>query len=447
VLNVDGAAAKILPLVEHSRTNGEQLHYALTLRYLNAGWNFDLKRRLMDWFEGTPGWEGGNSLTGYVRNVVSAISEKFTPEERGYFVRQWRRHPAGAALIVRVSQPDQIADFERIIAELLEDAGHKVAPGEEELITAGIASLGNSKAPSARAGLRRLYEQYPDRREVIARAIAANPVGDDWPVLVQTLQFADGTTQQLCLGALADLDRKPDKPDAFRIVIQTALKLGENGGLAATGLLHTWTGVDDKSAKDVAKAIAFYQKWYREKFPSAPPPELAKADSTKSKYTFQQIADLSEHDGRGIAERGRLIFAKARCVKCHRFQSEGEGVGPDLTSVRRRFQRKEIVESIVYPSQVISDQYRMVQVETKEGQVYVGMPIPGSSKNDKLVLLLSDTTKLEIPKSRIEEQTTSKISVMPAGLLDPLSLQEVADLLAFLETSKFNAPVAAAAKK
>ena len=148
----------------------------------------------------------------------------------------------------------------------------------------------------------------------------------------------------------------------------------------------------------------------------------------------------------GRADRGRMIFTKARCVKCHRFQSEGEGVGPDLTSVRRRFQRKEIVESILYPSQVISDQYRMVQVETKEGQVYVGMPIPGVSKRDKLVLLLSDTTKLEIPKSRIEEQTASKISVMPAGLLDPLSPQEVADLLAFLETSKYNAPVAQATK-
>jgi putative heme-binding domain-containing protein len=94
----------------------------------------------------------------------------------------------------------------------------------------------------------------------------------------------------------------------------------------------------------------------------------------------------------------------------------------------------------VYPSQVISDQYRMVQVETKEGQVYVGMPIPGVSNHDKLVLLLSDTTRLEIPKKRIEEQTASKISVMPTGLLDPLSLQEVADLMAFLETSKFNAP-------
>ncbi|HEV8002952.1 MAG TPA: c-type cytochrome, partial [Planctomycetaceae bacterium] len=201
----------------------------------------------------------------------------------------------------------------------------------------------------------------------------------------------------------------------------------------------------DKSSS-LEQAIAFYQKWYRDKFPAAPVAELPKADSAKSKYTFQQIADMLEHEGRGRADQGRLIFTKARCVKCHRFQSEGENVGPDLTSVRRRFQRKEIVESIIYPSQVISDQYRMVQVETKEGQVYVGMPIPGVKKSDKLVLLMSDTTRLEIPKSRIEEETASKISVMPAGLLDPLSLQEVADLLAFLETSKFNAPVAAAKK-
>lgn len=446
-LNVDGAAAKIIPLVEHAGTNGEQLHYALTLRYLNAGWNFDIKRRLMNWYEGTPGWEGGNSLTGYVRNVVGATSEKFTPQERNYFVRQWRSHPAGAALIVRVSQPEQIADFERIIADLLEDVGRKASPGEEDLIAAGIASLGKSSSLSARASLRRLYEQYPDRRESIARAIAVNPVADDWSVLMRTVQFSDMTTQQLCLGALADLDHKPDKADEYRAVIQAALKLGGNGGLAATGLLHNWTRADDKSGRDVGKAVEFYQKWYRENFPSAPPAELPQPDSAKSKYTFQQIADLSEHDGRGSAERGRLIFSKAKCVKCHRFQSEGEGVGPDLTSVRRRFQRKEIVESIVYPSQVISDQYRMVQVETKEGQVYVGMPIPGVSKNDKLVLLLSDTTKLEIPKKRIEEQTASKTSVMPTGLLDPLSLQEVADLLAFLETSKFNAPVAVPLKK
>ncbi len=105
VLNLDGAAAKIIPLVEKAHTNGEQLHYALTLRYLNAGWTFDLKRRLMDWFEKTPGWEGGNSLTGYVRNVVGATSEKFTPEERAYFVASGERIPPGRRRLSESASP------------------------------------------------------------------------------------------------------------------------------------------------------------------------------------------------------------------------------------------------------------------------------------------------------------------------------------------------------
>jgi putative membrane-bound dehydrogenase-like protein len=469
VLNVDGAATKILPLVEHAPNNGEQLHYALTLRYLDKGWNFDLKRRLMDWFEGTPTWEGGNSLTGYVRNVIGAITEKFTPQDRSYFVRQWRTHPAGAALIVRLSQPEQIADFDKVMTALLQDGAGPATASQQEIIQAAIHSLAKrTDSVSSRALLRRLYDEHPDHRETIARAIADSPVEADWPVLVRTLQFADPTTMQLCLTALGDLSSRPKDKDAepYRTVIQSALKLGEGGGMGAVRILALWTGADYKAKSGTEKhgsghkpgrasrdksssleqAIAFYQKWYRDKFPAAPVAELPKADSAKSKYTFQQIADMLEHEGRGRADQGRLIFTKARCVKCHRFQSEGENVGPDLTSVRRRFQRKEIVESIIYPSQVISDQYRMVQVETKEGQVYVGMPIPGVKKSDKLVLLMSDTTRLEIPKSRIEEETASKISVMPAGLLDPLSLQEVADLLAFLETSKFNAPVAAAKK-
>ena len=461
VLNLDGAAAKIMPLVEHAETHGEQLHYALTLRYLNAGWNFDLRRRLMDWYEGTPGWEGGNSLTGYVRNVVSAIIEKFTPEDRSYFLRNWRKHPAGAALIVRLSQPEQIASFDQVLSTLLEASATPATTRQQEIIDAAIHSLAKKTTTAARAVLYKLYEEHPDHREAIARAIADDPVAADEPVLIRTLQFADATTVQLCLTALGDLSLHPKEAEPYLRVIQTAQRLGSSGGMGAVRLLHSWSGVDYNSNRKpevrrpgrhasvgdtkldnrIETAIAFYKKWYHDKFPSAPPPELSKADTSKSKYPFQQIAELAEHDGKGSADRGRLIFTKAKCVKCHKFQTEGEGVGPDLTSVRRRFQRKEIVESIVYPSQVISDQYRMVQVETKEGQVYVGMPIPGVSNNEKLILLLSDTTRLEIPKSRIEEQTASKISVMPAGLLDPLSLQEVADLLAFLETSKFNAPV------
>ena len=147
-----------------------------------------------------------------------------------------------------------------------------------------------------------------------------------------------------------------------------------------------------------------------------------------------------EHGAPGRAARGRKVFTKAQCVKCHRFQNEGEPIGPDLSSARRHLQRKEIVESVVFPSAAISDRYRMIQVRTREGAVYTGMPLPGAASDDKLVLFLSDARKLEIVKERIEEQTVSKVSLMPAGLLDALTSEEVADLFAFLETSKVNLP-------
>jgi putative membrane-bound dehydrogenase-like protein len=445
VLNLAPAAQPIMRLVETSPNHGVQLHYALTLRYLNSGWTFDLKRRLLAWYEGTRDWEGGNSLTGYVSNIVGATTERFTPADRKYFVEHGSQFPAAAALLVRICKPEEIADYQKILGDLLSDTSTKNGRGGEELVAAAIQSLGKSQSPGGRAMLRRLYDDYPDRRDMIARAVAGKPMPDDLPLLVRTLQFADSTTMQLCLEALGEIDQRPENADAYRTLIQTALKLGANGGRGAISVLHDWTKADSKAGRDLDKSIAFYQKWYRDKFPTAPAPELPKNEAAKPKYSFDQILNLVDHDSRGAATRGRAVFTKARCVRCHRFQNEGESLGPDLSSVRRRFQRKEIVESIVYPSQVISDQYRMVQVVTHEGQVYIGMPVTGAAKSDKLVLLMSDATKLEIPKNRIEEQNPSKISVMPAGLLDQLTLAEVADLFAFLETSKFNAPVAQAA--
>ena len=209
----------------------------------------------------------------------------------------------------------------------------------------------------------------------------------------------------------------------------------------------SWTGSDSAAGNNAGTALAHYQKWYTDKFPSAPTAELPALDPKKSKYTFEKLVAYLEQDEKGRSgsvEQGRKLFTKAKCAKCHRFEKDGETIGPDLTSVRRRFQKKEIIESMVYPSQVISDQYRMVQVVTIDGQVHVGMPVPGNANDDKLVLLLSDATRLEVPKKKIEEHAPSKVSVMPAGLLDELSLAEIADLFAFLETSRFNAITPAA---
>ena len=132
------------------------------------------------------------------------------------------------------------------------------------------------------------------------------------------------------------------------------------------------------------------------------------------------------------ATRGAAIFKDAQCISCHRFGSSGEGLGPDLTKVSNRFQRKEILESIVYPSHVVSDQYAS-HVVIADGKTYIG--ITARNADGGTTVLQSDGKKVQLAAEDIEDIQPSKQSAMPEGLLNRLSLEQVADLFAFLTTS------------
>ena len=125
-----------------------------------------------------------------------------------------------------------------------------------------------------------------------------------------------------------------------------------------------------------------------------------------------------------------MIFEKAQCVRCHRFGERGESVGPDLTNVSRRFQKKEILESILFPSQVISDQYASRAIVTKDGRTLTGMVSP--TGNGSLVDLASQRREGRSVGGSSRINTRSKISAMPDGLLNKLTLEQVADLFAYL---------------
>ena len=90
-----------------------------------------------------------------------------------------------------------------------------------------------------------------------------------------------------------------------------------------------------------------------------------------------------------------------------------------------------MLESIVYPSKVISDQYRSTLIETKKGQQVTGL---AAVQGDVVTVLLSDGSKVSLKKDEIERQYASLISVMPEKLLDLLEKPEIADLFAYLES-------------
>jgi putative heme-binding domain-containing protein len=170
---------------------------------------------------------------------------------------------------------------------------------------------------------------------------------------------------------------------------------------------------------------------------TSPPPkptELPKPLGPGKPWTLSEIAAATQNglSGRDF-DNGRRAFAASRCIVCHRFDGNGGATGPDLTNVAGRFSFRDLAESLIEPSKVVSDQYRGSLVETTGGEVITGRIVSESDGNLVIVTDPEDITKVrEIPKGQVAEVEPSKVSLMPEKLLDVLSQDEVLDLLAYL---------------
>ncbi len=137
--------------------------------------------------------------------------------------------------------------------------------------------------------------------------------------------------------------------------------------------------------------------------------------------------------GNGRPLEGQKLFHdKANCGKCHHIFAQGGDVGPDLTSYDRSNIRLLLL-SIVNPSAEIREGYETLAVMTDDGQMVSGFK---TDENEHvLVLRGADGQTHRIEKSTIEERTAKKLSLMPTGLLDHLTDEEIRDLFAFLTST------------
>lgn len=159
-------------------------------------------------------------------------------------------------------------------------------------------------------------------------------------------------------------------------------------------------------------------------------------------WTMEDLEPLLDQAGHGRNfANGKKAFTEAQCILCHRFGNRGGAVGPELTAVSSRFGRRDILESIILPSKVVSDQYFNAIIETKDGDDVVGRI---AEEDDKKVVVITNPltdTKTEVLKSNIAKRETSKLSPMPEGLVNTFTQDEILDLLAYLESGgKKNLP-------
>ncbi len=147
---------------------------------------------------------------------------------------------------------------------------------------------------------------------------------------------------------------------------------------------------------------------------------------------LEGLLNVGLEGGRNF-ENGRNSFGAIGCFACHRFNFEGGAVGPDLTSVSGKFGPRDLLESIIEPSKEISDQYGSMDFKMKDGSLVVGRIM--NLKEDTLMVninMLDPNAIQTLKRGDIDSINPSKISMMPAGLVNMLKENDILDLLAYL---------------
>ena len=187
-----------------------------------------------------------------------------------------------------------------------------------------------------------------------------------------------------------------------------------------------------ESARQAMRSIREEARPFMDKRETSP--ELAK--ELRLIYGSGTSASAQDYLQHGLAEKGnpangKKLFASS-CIQCHTVGPEGGKVGPDLTTVGTQFSRREIAESILFPSKAVREGYQAINIEMRDGEFVSGLLKAETA--DELTLVDSAAQAHTIPKKQITSRKLSELSLMPDGLQAALTLSEFADLLAYLES-------------
>ena len=152
------------------------------------------------------------------------------------------------------------------------------------------------------------------------------------------------------------------------------------------------------------------------------------------KWSMADFEDINLQD-RDLAN-GRQMFAVAQCYRCHVIGNEGGFVGPQLTNAGRRFSVTDLLETVLDPNKEVSDQYQATVFQLVDGRVVTGRIANRVDERYKVMEdMIHPSNLTTIRASEIEGMRASKTSMMPAGLIDSLTRDEILDLLAFLQST------------
>ena len=171
--------------------------------------------------------------------------------------------------------------------------------------------------------------------------------------------------------------------------------------------------------------------------PTTDPYANLKARPLVQEWKLDDLLPVKEEEwqNRDLAN-GKNVFAVATCYKCHRVQGDGGIVGPDLTAAGRRFNTRDLLETIIEPSKAISDQYEAHMFQMMDGRLITGRVVNLSGNSYRVQPDMIEPNRLiNVNANDIDAMQPSKVSPMPTGLLDYFTRDEILDLLAYMKST------------
>ena len=146
---------------------------------------------------------------------------------------------------------------------------------------------------------------------------------------------------------------------------------------------------------------------------------------------------------RGDVSRGARVLARPEvvCMTCHRINDKGADVGPALSEIGAKFGKDALYEAILDPSAGIAFGYEAWDIAMKSGDDLLGIVV--SETDDELIIKDAKAISIHVKKSDILSRRKSKVSLMPVGLQQTMSTQDLVDLVEYLSSLKKAAPAQA----
>jgi putative heme-binding domain-containing protein len=199
------------------------------------------------------------------------------------------------------------------------------------------------------------------------------------------------------------------------------------GKALITALETSKERLDNLSVPDMEKLFASYPRPVQ-----AASASLIKLLKEKQASRLEELEKLQSQLTKGdVAEGRQLFFNKATCFVCHSVAGKGGEFGPDLSNIGEIRSRHDILEAVMYPSASFAREYETSKIVTKTTS-YTG--IIKEQLPDVIVLATGPGSKVRVPRNEIVSIEPENTSLMLPGLLKQLNIQEISDLVAYLES-------------